>query len=864
MAKTKTQVTKARINTVKEKEAKAGFTFFDENKPVVVLVLIGIILLSVLLFFNKGVFEGKVFSSPDNLSPLTFKTFLNDAKAQGIFPFWIPYIFAGMPSLASMTTGLSSVHNVYSFVWDKVFEVISGGNLFALTLPYYFIFGVSLFFYARYKFKNNLIALFVSLLGIFATGIIQLIIVGHHTKMMTFAFFPLVLFVLERVADDDEKNWYQLFFYFALLTITLYLQLHFHHIQMLFYSFMMIGLYVAYMFVYAFIKKLQKGNVVKAVVIFVAGLVIAFAMDADIILSIKEYNKFSIRGAPAITAVSEGKGDEKPLSYDYATNWSFSPGEVMTFVLPYYYGFGGVEIKDPKSGQMQRANLYWGQMPFTDSPVYFGVVVLLLALVGIVFNFKRSSFVQATTFIIVFFLLLSFGRTFPLIYDIFYNYVPFFSSFRAPVMVHYYIDMAFVILAGYGLMSIISFLKNSADEDKLLKTSYVVGGIALLMFLVSLFGFENSYTNSVLTGPMSQKLSAQGYPAQQVSAYLKQQVAPIAYENVISDLRLHGFLILIVAVLIYLYAKKNIARNLMLIGIIVIGLFDLLSVSAKTLHWDDKKQRDDVLAETDYTKWLLSKEPDTYTYRVAQMNRGSLITSNDLAYFRLHQFNGYQGAKLRVYQDAVDVAGGENPFLLGLANVKYIISDAPMKDTLSYVEAYKGAGNIIYLNRFAMPRAYFVNEYKVEKGLDILNNIKVGGFDPRSTAFLEKKIDAVIDKADSTVSAKITNFGIHNIEYDVFASGNNLLVLNEMYYPAGWKAYIDGTETEIFKTNYFQRSVVVPKGKHKVELKFYPETYFTGKKISIAANVLVTILLIGGIAGIFISRKKKVTEEVEK
>ena len=40
-------------------------------------------------------------------------------------------------------------------------------------------------------------------------------------------------------------------------------------------------------------------------------------------------------------------------------------------------------------------------------------------------------------------------------------------------------------------------------------------------------------------------------------------------------------------------------------------------------------------------------------------------------------------------------------------------------------------------------------------------------------------------------------------------------------------------------------------------MKFYPETYYMGKKISIAANILVTIILIGGIAGIFISRRKK-------
>ncbi|MFA5010344.1 MAG: YfhO family protein [Ignavibacteria bacterium] len=857
MAKTKTPVTKGKSTVTKSTQEKTGFTFFDDNKSIVILTLIGIILLAILLFFNKGVFEGKIFASADNLSPLTFRTFLNDAKEQGILPLWIPYIFMGMPSLASMTAAVPSLHNIYSFIWDKAFEIFSGGNLFALTLPYYFIFGLTLFLYARYKFKNNLISLFVSLLGVFATGIIQLIIVGHHTKMMTFAFFPLVLFILEKVADEEEKSWYNLFFFFALLTIILYLQLHFHHIQMLFYSFMMIGIYMLYLLIYAFAKKLQKANIVKAFLMLVAGLIIAFAMDADIILSIKEYNQYSMRGQPSITAISEGKGDQKPLSYEYATNWSFSPGEVLTFVLPYYYGFGGVEVKG------QRANLYWGQMPFTDSPVYFGVIVLLLAVIGMIYNFKKNPFVQATTFIIIFFLFLSFGRTFPLIYDLFYNYMPFFSSFRAPVMIHYYIDLAFVILAGYGLVSIITFLKNTKDENKILKTSYVVGGIALLMFFISLVGFESSYTNSVLNGPMAQKLSAQGYPAQQVSGYLKQQVAPIAYENVISDLRLHGFLILIIAVLIYLYAKRNIARNLMLLGIIVIGLFDLLGVSAKTLHWDDKKQRDDTFAETDYTKWLLNKEPETYNYRVAVMNKGNLITSNDLAYFRLHQFNGYQGAKIRIYQDAVDVAGGENPFLMGLANVKYVISDSPFNDTLAYTEVYRGS-SIIYMNKFMMPRAFFVNEYKVEKGIDILNNIRAVNFDPRSTAFLEKKLDVNIDRADSTNTVRITKFGIHDIEYEVSSSGNNLLVLNEIYYPAGWKAFIDGKETEIYKTNYFQRSIVVPAGKHKVELKFYPETYYTGKKISIAANVLVTIILIGGVAGIFISRKKKETEEINK
>ena len=853
------KVTKGQLRKQNVNPPGSNLNYFDYDKPAAVYILLGVILLAILFFFREGVFSGKLFASADNLSPLTFQTFLNDAKAQGIFPLWLPYIFMGMPSLASLTAAIPSAHNFYSFMWDKVFEAISGGSLFFLTLPYYFIFGITLFLYARFKFKNNLISLFCALLGVFATGIIQLIIVGHHTKMMTFAFFPLILLLFEKLMDSEDNNGFKMMFNFALLTVVFYIQLHFHHIQMLFYSYMMIGIYVAYYLVYNLINKINIKGILRTVALFIAGVILALAMDADVIMSIKDYSKYSMRGESSITAKAEGKTADKPLSYDYATNWSFSPGEVLTFVLPYYYGFGSVEVKG------QRANLYWGQMPFTDSPVYFGVIVLVLAAIGAAFNFKKNPFIQATSFIILFFLFLSFGRTFPLIYDIFFNYVPFFGSFRAPVMIHYYIDLAFVILAGYGIWSIVTKIKEVSKSStvpchaelvsasKIEKTAYVLFAVGALMFLISLIGFESSYTEAVSTGPLLQKMKTQADP-QQIAGYIK-QISGFAYENVISDLRLHAFLILIVGALIYYYNKKKISGNLLILGIIIIGLFDLLSVTSKTLHWDDKGQKDSYFAEADYTKWLLAREPDTYKYRVAVFNRGSLVTSNELAYFRLHLFNGYQGAKIRIYQDAIDVSGGENPFLMGLANVKYVISDTPIKDTVSFREAFKGS-NIIYENRFAMPRAFFVDECKVETGMNILNKIKTAGFNPYITAFVEKDLGKQIDKPDSSVYARITSFNIHNIEYEVNASGNNLLVLNEIYYPSGWKAYIDGTETEFYKTDYLLRSVIVPKGKHKIEFKFYPESYYTGKNISIAVNILVSLLLVGGIAGIYLKKKK--------
>jgi hypothetical protein len=854
MAKSKNTPAKPQAKKIQTPNQGINLDAFSSDTMKARYIFIGIIAFAILLFFWKGVFEGKIFASADNLSPLSFKPFLDDAKAQGIYPLWIPYIFMGMPSLASLTAAIPAVHNIFSYIWDTAFAAFAGGNLFALTLPYYFLFAISLFFYARYKFKNNLIALYCALMGVFATGIIQLIIVGHHTKMMTFSFFPLIMLFLDKLIDSEDENRYKTILNFGFLAMLVFLQLHFHHIQMLFYSYMMIGIYIVYRVIFSLIKKIEIKKIVRAFVLLIVAIIFAVSMDADIILSVKEYNKYSMRGESSIVSKSDPqKKDDKPLSYDYATNWSFSPGEMLTFVVPHYYGFGSVEVNG------QRSNLYWGQMPFTDSPVYFGVITFLLAVIGVFLNFRKNNFVQALTVIIVFFMLLSFGRTMPVIYNLFYDHVPFFSSFRAPVMIHYYIDLAFVVLAGFGLKSILDVYKDEAGKEKLKKMSMVLGSLAALMLLISVFGFENSYTNSIANSPLVDKLKSQGANAQQITQYIK-QISSIAYKNVVSDLMLHSFLLLIVIGMLYLLSIKKVTVQMFMLVAIVIALFDILNISGKTMHWDEKSQKDSFVAETDYSKWILNKEPETYKYRVAEFSRGQLETSNNLAYYRFHSFNGYQGAKLRIYQDAVDVAGGDNPFLLGLANVKYVISDSPIKDTLSYVEAYKGK-SIVYINKFAMPRAFFANEYKVETGLNILQNIREAKFNPYQTAFLEKEINQKIDRADSTAYAKITKFDIHNIEYEVNATGNNLLVLNEVYYPAGWKASIDGKETEFYKTDYLLRSVVVPAGKHKVEFTFHPDTYFTGKSISIGANLVLIFIIFAGAVGVYRTRKNEIVSK---
>jgi uncharacterized membrane protein YfhO len=83
-------------------------------------------------------------------------------------------------------------------------------------------------------------------------------------------------------------------------------------------------------------------------------------------------------------------------------------------------------------------------------------------------------------------------------------------------------------------------------------------------------------------------------------------------------------------------------------------------------------------------------------------------------------------------------------------------------------------------------------------------------------------------------------------------------VLSEVYFPAGWKAFIDGTETEIFKTNHVLRSVLVPAGSAKIEFKLEPRRYYSSLRISGISMAIVYLLLAAAALQFFLKRKRTV------
>jgi hypothetical protein len=334
------------------------------------------------------------------------------------------------------------------------------------------------------------------------------------------------------------------------------------------------------------------------------------------------------------------------------------------------------------------------------------------------------------------------------------------------------------------------------------------------------------------------------------------------YSLVHTDVLVLFALITILFGAFWFYQKGKLKRTTLYGILILLVLFDLWRVGSKTSDPKDRQEADQLYATPEYIKMI---QQDTTQFRVMKLINGQppTLENNTLAYWNLHSAFGYHGAKLRIYQDMVDVAGIGNPLVWQLMNLKYIITNRPDSSKM-LIPVYQGNDINVYAFRYWLPHAFFIRRCEVADGITTLNHMAAMSFDPRDIGYVSDQLSIAIDPPQEGAEATIVRYGTQDLEIRATATGNNLLFISDAYYPKGWNAYIDGKETEIRKVDYMFRSVVIPKGTHTLTMKFEPSTFTTGKEISLASNVLVWGALLAGTFH-FVKRRKKInTPATEK
>jgi hypothetical protein len=589
---------KAKRNTQSTVQKHTKPNWFDKlsstKKDLVCLALLYVI---ILILFNQIVFKNMIFSeSGDTAAAQAWgKAGEYLEKTEGQKPLWFPYIFSGMPGfgpLAYIPHDVSYLQTLIHFIGNILF--INSGM--AWLVLHYLLAGIFTFLLARnWKFSHvtSLFAAIVFMLSPFALG---LAVTGHGSKMMALSYIPLLLLLTQNLFD--KKNLLSI----GLLSAAIGTTLLTNHVQMVYYGLMMIGLYMIYEIITNF--KVEKLMVGKKTIFFILALIIGFGISCYVYLPVHEYANFSIRGAGE-------SGSVGGLNYKYATDWSFHPFEIANLLIPSFFGFS--------------TPYYWGWMPFTDATVYFGTTPILLSIIALIYKRNKKTIFFALFSLLIF--LISFGRQFPIFYDLLFNFLPYFNKFRAPSMILHLLPLTFGMMAAYGLDFLID-MSDKYDSAKLKKGLYITTGIIGTILVLGFLGhdaFYSALSNSMFVkeGDLQQLQQQYGSQAQQALAQLKK----IRFDLLWNDYIKFALISIASIGLIILYLNKKIQSFLLGFGLILIVVIDLLLIDTKFIDPKPNTAMDQYFAPDQNVQFL---NTDKSQYRIFPL--GQLFMDNTWMY----------------------------------------------------------------------------------------------------------------------------------------------------------------------------------------------------------------------------------------
>lgn len=714
------------------------------------------------------------------------KSFL---KAGGV-PNWCPYIFCGMPMVGSL---LFANHYYFAFLspFAQIIALPFLGSKFGWLFFHYLLAGFGVFLLLRTLKVHWTFAVLCGLLFAFNPPMVVYADVGHGSKVMTIAYFPWILYFIIRLFQNPRILWA------ALLALFYGLQLLALHMQLAYYGAMMMGLYVLYAFIAG--GKAALGKNIKATLLLISAGIIAFGLASPLYMQILEYSKYSIRGGGATGGAT----------WDYATAWSFHPLESLTYILPSFYGYGG--------------GTYWGHMPFTDMPVYWGAVALLFAPWALIL--KRD---RLTTFLVILALaawIVSFGKFFPVLYRPFYEFLPFFNKFRVPSLIQVLVLLSAVLLAGRGMQAILERLKDKTAAVTLAKKFFIVGGIIAglcFLFLILQGAFRPIFLKWIISA----------------RPQMSSQDVSTAFGSLVGDVaRLLLFVVLLYGAA-YLTLSRKAPSWILVAAALIVVIFELAHFDEKLVHPTPPQYMESYLQADDVVRYL-QQQPGPF--RIFPLSK----TRSQDWYMphHLESIDGYSAAKIQLYQTARDSLTLTNPHLLQLMNTLYFISDRPISHP-DLEEVFTGQKERVYRYKRAFPRAFLINQVVIADSTeDIFNLYRSRDFNFSKTAVLESPLDYPLDpRAGGTV--KWTAREPDHLALNVETNGRQLLVLSEVYYPSGWTATVDGKLTPILKTDYLFRGIVIPAGAHRVELTFDPLTARSGNAFRRIAEILILAALL--------------------
>ena len=851
--------------------------------------------------FTPQVLEGKIVNQSDIASwkgmaneAVTF----NEANPEDQTA-WTNSMFGGMPTTATIDS--------FEGDWtDVIYDFLLTGRRPASYLLITLIGG---FLLMMAMGTRKLIAVAGAFAIAFCSYNMQIIQVGHNTKMQAIAYFPWVLAgviftyrMALRAIAEPQNNWKQWLpktvLGATLFAFALSFQIKANHPQITYYLAIVIFAYAIGQFIYLCIDRerrhmLKKFFIASALLLTIGG--IGIATNANKLIPTLEYTPYTMRGGSELTSDKEGHNN-KGLDLEYATAWSYGIEEMPNLLIPNFNGgsSSGELPLDSETGKllkqagqpnlkqtMKYLPLYWGPQPFTAGPMYMGAITIFLFVLGILLCKGREKWWLIAASIITVFL--AWGNHFMWFTELWFEYAPMYNKFRTVSMALIVLQTTMPLLGFYALDKILKGDYDKTQAARSASLAYVVtAGFCLVCWLMP--GIAGSFSSS----------NDDGLP-QVIAETLATDRATLLTNDA---LRSFGLITCVFALIVWALRKgkandnSNTANSyypIIAIAVISLVCIDLFSVGKRYLNKDHFVTPKDFTAhyEPRLVDELVHEDQDP-NYRVLDL---SVNTFNDAIQSYHHKcIGGYSPVKLQRYQDLIDkhitkeirsfygmidgaatIGDIENSMtelkVVSMLNGKYIIVDpecSPVYNQYAY-------GNCWFADDF-VPAATPDEEIGLISSTDLHATAIIGD----DFAWARKHFDTLELDGDSAPSDYIglTYYAPNELRYEYITSRERAAIFSEIYYPKGWKAWIEpagtygevdnghyqptdaATQIDLFRANWMLRGAIIPQGEGTLIMRFEPDSYQIGENVSLASSIILILLLIASAAGVVILNRK--------
>ena len=873
----------------------------------------GILLLFIGLAYSytPQVLEGKIVNQSDIAS---WKGMANEAmthnEAHPEDPTaWTNSMFGGMPTTATIDS--------FEGDWtDAIYDFLLTGRRPASYLLIALIGGFLLMLSLG---TSKLIAVAGAIAIAFCSYNMQIIQVGHNTKMQAIAYFPWVLAgviftyraAMRSFADahDDRKGWLpQTILGATLFAFALSMQIKANHLQITYYLAIVIFAYAIGLFIYLCIKRkdLIKRFFAASALLLVIGIV-GIATNANKLIPTYEYTPYTMRGGSELSSDSDSH-NSKGLDLDYATAWSYGISEMPNLLIPNFNGgasSGELSMESETAQLLKRAGqpnlkqtmkhmpLYWGPQPFTAGPMYMGAITIFLFVLGLILCKGREKWwLVAATVIAVF---LAWGNHFMWFTRLWFNYAPMYSKFRTVSMALIVLQVTLPMLGFYVLDRV---LKEKYEKKQMMKALYISFGITAGFCALCAIapGIAGTFVGAGDAG---------------MNEMIIETLAADRQALLVKD-ALRSLVLIACVFLLIVWAYRTpkidaVGKNgsfvlkgrtaIVAVAVIFLVWIDLFSVGKRYLNKSHFVTPKDFTAhyEPRPVDDIIHQDTDP-NYRVLDI---SVNTFNDAIQSYHHKcIGGYSPVKLQRYQDLIDqyitseirqVYGAvENAAtvqdvsaalpelkVVSMLNGKYIILGAeysPVVNPYAY-------GNAWFVENF-VPAATPDEEIALLEYTDLRKCAVIGD----DFEWAQKAIDDInAEKAEVYVDGKLeripqillTSYAPNELRYAFSADTDRAAIFSEIYYPKGWKAWIEplgaygevrgghyqptaeGRPVELFRADWMLRGAIIPSGEGQLIMRFEPDSYQLGENISRASSIALILLLLGSAAGMILTGRRE-------